>query len=203
MNLPPPQPSSAPPWAPPASTVPEAPLTAAALFDDGAALDSAITAATEQSLTALTPTLRKAARREARMALADSLGFPLADVVARAWLHHKPLLAAAERTRSGSREVVALADHTITSAHRPQIDLTLDGAPLVNLAIGIELSVRMVGVAGVVENATLVALESGATSVTATLTIAGQQVAGRSHQFDARRLVTVDRPVVLLPQLGS
>jgi len=208
MNLPPPQPAGQPApqpapqlaWAPPRHSHPQPAITAASLFDDDAALGTAITTATEQPLAQLTPALRKAALREVRSSLGESLGFPLADVVAQAWTRHKTLLAAAERTREKGREVVALADHTITSVHRPRIDLAVDGLPLASITVTLDLSVRVVGVAGVVEKAALVGLESGATTVTATLKIDGQQVAKRQHQFDARRLVTLDRPCELLPR---
>ncbi|MEI7547139.1 MAG: hypothetical protein WCK21_03650 [Actinomycetota bacterium] len=202
MNLPPPLPAAPSgarerAWAPPAT--PTEPLTARDLLgDDPSPLAAELGRSLQETLATGTPIVRKAALRELHKGVSDATGFSLADVVIRAWSRHKALHDAAERTRSGGREVVTLADHTVSSVHQPTLTLTIDGIDLLTLKIGVDLSIRMVGVAAVVERGALVAVESGASTVTAVLKIDGHKVSSRSREFEASRVVTLAQPRSLL-----
>jgi hypothetical protein len=153
-----------------------------------------------EALDRLPPPLRAAARKEAKRAVLGALDIALPDIVLRGWLRHRALTAAAERTREGGRELVELADHTIASVHRPQITLTLDGAPLTVLAVTIEISLKLIGLTAVVEKTALVGLESGAVVATATLKLGADVVATRSQRLDAHQAIPLDRPRPLLAE---
>lgn len=211
MNLPPPSvaPSTSPSarqWSPPSATPPTAPApppapaTVRALLFDTAepSLDIATKGPEGEALDRLPPPLRTAARKEAKRAVLGALDIALPDLVIRGWLRHKALKAAAERTRAGGRELVALADHTIASVHRPRITVTLDGTPLTVLAVTVELKLRVIGLTAVVEKAALVGLESGALEATATLKVGADVVATRAQRLDAHHAIPIDRPRPLL-----
>lgn len=171
----------------------------ALLFDTAdPPLEIATSGAGAEAFDRLPPPLRTAARKEAKRAVLGALDIALPDLVIRGWLRHKALKAAAERTRNAGRELVALADHTIASVHRPRITLTLDGAPLTVLAVTIELKLRVIGLTAVVEKAALVGLESGALEATATLKLGPDVVATRSQRLDAHHAIPIDRPRPLL-----
>ncbi|MDO8389995.1 MAG: hypothetical protein Q7V57_05870 [Actinomycetota bacterium] len=203
MNLPPPAPvQQASSWAPPAAqSAPSAPLTVRAFLADqpSTATGAAAALSMRSALEPMPPAVRRVADKEVHRACGEALEISFADVVGRAWKHHHALTAAAQRTKQTGREVVTLADHTIASVHQPQITVAIDGADVATIHLTVELSVRMVGVAAVVEQAKLIALESGAAIVTATLKVNDQPVANKAHQFDVQHVVPLDRPVALLP----
>lgn len=188
---------AAPRWSPPATLPP--PTVRAVLFEsDDPPLAVATGDSAGDALDRLPPPLRAAARKEAKRAVLGALDIALPDIVLRGWLRHSALKAAAERTRDGGRELVELADHTVASVHRPRITLTLDGAPLTVLAITIEISLKIIGLTAVVEQAALVGLESGAVVATATLKLGAEVAATRTQRLDAHQVILLDRPRPLL-----
>ena len=146
----------------------------------------------------LPPPLRSAARKEANRAVLSALDIAVPDIIIRGWLRHRALKAAAERTKDGGRELVDLADHTIASVHRPKITITIDGAPITVVALTVEVSLKLVGITAVVEQASLVGLEAGAVAATVKLKVGTDVVASRSQRLEAHHAITVDRPRPLL-----
>ncbi len=207
MNLPPPTPQGPPApaqreWAPPAT--PTAPLTARSLLFDTADPQLAVAGGPEgEALDRLPPALRTAAHKEAKRAVLASLDIALPDIIIRGWLRHRALKAAAERTKESGRELVALADHTIKSVHRPRITLTIDGMPLTVLSLTIDISLKLIGLTAVVEKAALVGLESGAVVATASLKVGTDVVATRSQRLDAHHAIPIDHPRPLLTEKAS
>jgi hypothetical protein len=59
----------------------------------------------------------------------------LADMMAVGWRKQGELGAATQRTAAnpGSAEVVELASHRISSAHRPFVDVIVDGVPMARI----------------------------------------------------------------------
>ena len=146
--------------------------------------------------------LQAAARKQVQRSIAEALDIELAEVLVRGWLGHRALRAAAERTRGGGRELVELAEHTIVSAHRPTIDLTLNGAPLATLHLTLQMSMKVIGAIAAVERSSLTGVQSGAIEVTAALMIENDQVASRTRRIDAAHTVQLTQPRPLLPPVG-
>ena len=140
---------------------------------------------------------RKVARREIRRALIEMLDVKVGNVVLRAWDRHGALLAAAQRTTTGGREVVLMADHTVTSKHSPHVDLAIDGVDIARISSAIVMSLRIIGVNAVVERGELVAVEGGSIVASTKFSIEDVPIASRSRTIDAVATIRLDHPIKL------
>lgn len=187
-----------PPVVPTAGRVDNA---AALLFDGpqqaGSALDAAAFPMSSGGGRKISEVARKVARREIRQALIEVLDIKLANVVLRAWQRHGALLAAAQRTTNGGREVVLLADHTVTSRHSPHVDLIIDGMDIARISAAIVLTLRITGVNAIVERGALSGLEGGAIDAAAKFSVEDVPIASRSQMIDVPGVIRLDRPIAL------
>lgn len=142
--------------------------------------------AMDRQLHELPPGLRGAARDQAVTILAGVLEMPLVDVLVAAWRRWEDMTAAARRTLEAPRgtEIVELADHEITSTHRPRVDVDVDGYRVAGIDLEIELAVLLHGVTAVVTGGRLTALRSGRAKVDAKVSIEGVQVAEASRSVE-------------------
>src|SRR5438034_1853331 len=100
--------------------------TATALGDElgqGSALGAA-----GPAFRALGRGMRKAVLRGIADQIARVLDRDVIDVLGAGWRKHEALTSAGRRTLAtpGAEEIVELADHRISSNHRPRIDVILD-----------------------------------------------------------------------------
>jgi hypothetical protein len=195
--LPPPNAPIAPAAAPPARAD-----TAAALLFDGpreaeAAIDGSSYPMQSKGGKKVSEIARKVARREIRRALIEMLDIKLGGVVLRAWQGHGALLAAAQRTTTGGREVVLMAEHTVTSKHSPHVDLAIDGVDIARISSAIVMSLQIVGVNAVVERGELVGLEGGSIVASTKFSIEDVPIASRSRTIDAVATIRLDHPIRL------
>ena len=192
---------------PSAPTVPSAPTTtradtAAALLFDGpreaeAAIDGASYPMQSKGGKKVSEIARKVARREIRRALIELLDIKLGNVVLRAWQRHGALLAAAQRTTTGGREVVLMADHTVTSKHSPHVDLAIDGVDIARISSAIVMSLQLIGVNAVVERGELVAVEGGSIVASTKFSIEDVPIASKTRTIDAVATIRLDHPIRL------
>src|SRR6266545_2075759 len=174
------------------TAIPTQPLTAAAfLFGDTKedSVDALAHALHEQGVlgtlgegvTKLSRAGRNAANDQIATVAHGLLDLDLGGLVIAGWGKYADLSAAAKRTFAtpDSSEVVELATHTITSTHRPFVDLLVNDAHVAT--VHFELSVKFVvkGLVATVQHGRLVAL-SGGCDVAATLTAEGRQLARRA-----------------------
>jgi len=209
MNLPPPV-AAASAFADPvqsAAPVDPAPLTAKALlFETAADADAALqrheeeatNAAVRGSFDKFSKVTRKVAEREVRKAILDLLDIDLVGVVQRGWARHDALIAAGRRTAEGGREIVSLADHTVSSTHTPHIKLALDGLDLGTITIAVVMSLKLIGITGVVERGQLVAVETGSVAATAKLSVEDVPITTRSQTIDAVVAMRLAKPLPLI-----
>lgn len=205
-----PQPTSAA-WAPPLATV-EKPASARAVATETAAtllFDSRVDAETaiDKAASQLKPSegqrklseiARKVAKREIRRAIVELLDIKVGNVVLKAWQRHGALLAAAQRTTtSGGREVVLLADHTVTSSHSPHIELAINGVEIGRITSKIAMTLQLVGVNAVVQRGELVGLQTGSIVASAKLSVEDVPVASRSRTVDAVAVIQLTTPIQL------
>lgn len=198
-------------WAPPAAGVEQPaarPATVATetaatlLFDSREQAESAVDTATDQVKPSegqrkLSEIARKVAKREIRRAIVELLDVKLGGAVLKAWQRHGALLAAAQRTSSGGREVVMMADHTVTSTHSPRLELAMNGIEIGTITINIVMTLQLVGVNAVVQRGELTAVESGSMVASAKLSVEDVPVASRSRTIDAIRVIHLPTPIPL------
>ncbi|MFE3581087.1 hypothetical protein [Streptomyces vinaceus] len=99
------------------------------------------------------------------------LDLDLVSLVASGWSKYRALKEAARRTRRspGSEEVVALATHSVTSAHHPSVDLLVDGARAATVGVNLTVLFRITGLVAVVRDGRLVAAREGRLDLPAAL----------------------------------
>ncbi|GAA2792636.1 hypothetical protein GCM10010441_17360 [Kitasatospora paracochleata] len=149
----------------------------------------------------LTGSAGRAVEHEVATVTDGLLGLDLLDAVAGGWSRHAALRAAARRTRDapGSEEVVALATHRITSRHRPQVEVLVDGAPVGTLEVDVDLAFELVGLVAVVRRARLTALRTGQCTLGGRLGVQGHLVTERKRQYDLPGAVRMRDGLRLLP----
>ncbi|TDU73944.1 hypothetical protein [Streptomyces sp. KS 21] len=142
----------------------------------------------------------RAVGRELATVVNGFLDLDLVSLVASGWSKHKALKEAARRTRRhpGSEEVVALATHTISSAHHPSVDLLVDGAPAATVPVNLNVLFRISGLVGVVRDGLLVAVRSGQCGVEGKLAVRDVVVASREGWLDLPAALRLREPIDLL-----
>jgi hypothetical protein len=130
-------------------------------------------------------------RRQVADAALEALEIRFSDVLTGAWSRYVELMRAAELTRAdpSRREDVVLAEHTITSEHRPHVDVLVDDTLVasVELQIDVICTVRAVTVA--VERAAIVEVASGSAHVELTVGVDEQPLWRRERDFDVTAVV--------------
>lgn len=129
------------------------------------------------------------------------LDLDLVSLVASGWSKYRALQEAARRTRRspGSEEVVALATHSVTSAHHPSVDLFVDGARAATVGVDLSVLFRITGLVAVVRDGRLVAARSGRCAVEAKLAVRNVVVASHEGRLDLPAALRLREPVELLP----
>jgi hypothetical protein len=170
------------------------PLSALALFTDpgqgfpgvaGQPLLSAQVAGMFPDLERLPQIARDAALREANAAVGGLLDVSLGGVLVSAWRTHHDLISAARRTLAvpGSTELVALAEHEITSATHPYVTVSVNGHPVATIHVDLSLLFDVKALLAGIRDGQLVAVHSGHCDVTATLAIERTDVTTRRGSF--------------------
>ncbi|WP_405003101.1 hypothetical protein OHV13_00800 [Kitasatospora purpeofusca] len=189
------------------------PATARALLFGADAPGSAVDALTESlheqgtvgtllhGVPRLTGAAGQAVEREVAAALDHQLGRDLFGFAAAGWSRYAALTSAARRTRAdpASEEVVALANHRITSANTPRVDLLVDGTPVGSVRMELTLVIELAGIVAVVRQARLVALRAGSCTVTGTLTVNQEEIVKRRRRYDLPGAVSLRNGIPLLP----
>ena len=149
----------------------------------------------------LTAPIRKAVEHEVATVVSDLLSMDLFRLAAAGWRRHDALTKAARRTRDtpAAKELVALVTHQIKSSHRPNIELLIGGKSVATIEVKLDVVFDMAGLVAVVQQARLTRIDSGNCTVTATLAIAGKDVAKRRRQFDLPGAVNLNHGIELLP----
>jgi hypothetical protein len=143
--------------------------------------------------------------RELARAIAELLNVDLVELILAGWRKHQLLIAAARRTveTPGSREVVELATHSITSIHQPYIDFVVDSVRIFTMRFELRCEFRVEGLIGTVSEGRLVDLHAGTCDVTASLASEGVQIARGERQFTLPRVIDMGEGVSLLRAVGA
>jgi hypothetical protein len=131
-------------------------------------------------------------------------GFLELDVfalLAHGWAKHSELRAAAHRTRLSpdAPELVALATHSITSAHHPIVELLVDGTPVSTVEVELTLVFHVRALVAAVESGRLTELHSGQCDMEAKLAVRQIPVAAREGRLALPLGRRLHSPIDLLP----
>jgi len=143
---------------------------------------------------------RDAAIGEVRSAVTGLLDINVIGVLVSAWRTHHDLTSAARRTLvvPGSTELVPLADHQITSAVHPYVNVFVDGIQVATIHLDLSFLFDVKAVLAGIRDGHLVALRSGHCDVTATLAIEQTDVASKQISFQLPGVVPLNPGIRLL-----
>ena len=143
---------------------------------------------------------RDAAIREAGAAVTGLLDVDLIGVLVSAWRTHQDLNSAARRTLAvpGSTELVALAEHQITSAMHPYVTVSVDGYRVATIQIDLSLLFDVKALVAGIRDGRLVALHSGHCDVTASLAIDQSDVISRQARLQLPGVIPLGHGIQLL-----
>jgi hypothetical protein len=102
--------------------------------------------------------------------LQQALDVPVWSILTAAWDRSRELRAAIRKTRDSTASVlVPLFAHTITSEHRPYVDVVVNDAPVARLVFLLKLSLQIDGVVLRVAGGRMTDVMSGTAKLKATL----------------------------------
>jgi hypothetical protein len=152
------------------------------------------------ALGGLSPPSRKAAGEQIAGIMSGLLDLDLDNLLIGGWRKHGDLTAAARRTTEapGSREVLELATHRVTSTHRPYVELLVDGVPMTRVHCELSVEFLVQAVVGVVGDGRLLELRCGYCDVTATLEAEGRQLAARQVRLELPGVIRLGGGIPLI-----
>jgi hypothetical protein len=126
-----------------------------------------------RSLVHLPRVTREAAVREAAVAAAGLLKVDLIEVLVSGWREHHDIFSAARRTLDtpGSKELVGLAPHRISTMQQPAVGILLDGKRVHTLQLGLSIFFEVTGLVAGISHGRLAAIHAGRGHVGVALTI--------------------------------
>jgi hypothetical protein len=126
-----------------------------------------------QTLARLPRVTREAAVREAAVAAAGLLKVDLMEVLVAGWREHRDVFSAARRTLDmpGSKELVGLAPHRITTVQQPSVGILVDGHRVHTLQLGLSVFFEVTGLVAGIHAGRLAGIHAGRGHVGVALTI--------------------------------
>lgn len=114
------------------------------------------------------------------------LDLDLGALVVAGWKKHAALTAAAEQTRiaPGTSAVVSLAEHTVSSTHKPYVDLLVREKRVARVQVELSVEVTVRGLAATVRGGRLVSLTGGGGEISARLVVEDRELAHRKARAD-------------------
>jgi hypothetical protein len=128
------------------------------------------------------------------------LDIDLGDLLTAGWQRFDDLVDAARRTVTapGSREVVDLVTHTISSSHHPRIELIVDDIKVATLGLDLELAFTVKGAVATVHGGRLVGLHSGDCYVVGMVSAQGRELAAKDRHVQLPLLLHLGDGIPLL-----
>ena len=105
--------------------------------------------------------------------LQQALDVPVWSILTGAWDRSRELRSAIRKTRDSTASVVVpLLGHTITSEHRPYVDVVVNDAPVARLVFPLKLALQIDGVVLRIAGGRMTDVMSGTVKIKATLRFA-------------------------------
>lgn len=104
-------------------------------------------------------------------AVQELLDVPITDILGRAWERSRDLRAAIQKTRESddATELVPLLGHTITSEHRPSVEIVKGDVAIVRLVFPLKIEFRLDGVILRVRKGRISEILAGTVKIKATM----------------------------------
>jgi hypothetical protein len=144
---------------------------------------------------------REAAIREAALAVAVLLKVDLVDVLVAGWREHRDIHSAARRTLAtpGSKELVGLAPHRISTVQQPAVGILVDGQRVHTLQLGLSIIFEVTGLVAGISHGRLGGLHAGRGEVGVALTIHEIEVLTKRTHLELPGMVALRSGFRLLP----
>ena len=154
-----------------------------------------------RSLVHLPRVTREAAVREAAVAAAGLLKVDLIEVLVSGWREHHDIFSAARRTLDtpGSKELVGLAPHRISTVQQPAVGILLDGKRVHTLQLGLSIFFEITGLVAGVSHGRLAAVHAGRGHVGVALTIHEIEILTKRTHLELPGHLGLKRAFRLLP----
>ena len=144
---------------------------------------------------------QEAAIREAALAAAVLLKVDLVDVLVAGWREHRDIYSAARRTLAtpGSKELVGLAPHRISTVQQPAVSILLDGHRVHTLQLGLSIIFEVTGLVAGVSRGRLAGLHAGRGEVGVALTVHKIEILAKRAHLELPGMVALRTGLRLLP----
>jgi len=144
---------------------------------------------------------REAAVREAAVAAVGLLKVDLMEVLVTGWREHRDIFSAARRTLDmpGSKELVGLAPHRITTVQQPAVGILVDGHRVHTLQLGLSIFFEVTGLVAGIHAGRLAAIHAGRGDLGVALTIHELEVLTRRSHLELPGVKSLNRGFRLLP----
>jgi hypothetical protein len=144
---------------------------------------------------------RDAAIREAALAAAVLLKIDLVDVLVAGWRDHRDIHSAARRTLAtpGSKELVGVAPHRISTVQQPAVSILLDGHRVHTLQLGLSIIFEVTGLVAGVSRGRLAGLHAGRGEVGVALTVHEIEILTKRAHLELPGMVALRTGLRLLP----
>ncbi len=144
---------------------------------------------------------REAAVREAAVAAVGLLKMDLMEVLVSGWREHRDIFGAARRTLDmpGSKELVGLAPHRITTVQQPAVGILVDGHRVHTLQLGLSIFFEVNGLVAGIHGGRLAAVHAGRGDIGLALTIHELEVLTKRSHLELPGVKSLQRGFRLLP----
>jgi hypothetical protein len=144
---------------------------------------------------------REAAVREAAVAAVGLLKIDLMEVLVSGWREHRDIFTAARRTLDmpGSKELVGLAPHRITTVQQPAVGILVDGHRVHTLQLGLSIIFEVTGLVAGIHAGRLAAVHAGRGEIGLALTIHELEVLTKRSHLELPGVKSLQRGFMLLP----
>ena len=144
---------------------------------------------------------REAAVREAAVAAVGLLKLDLMEVLVTGWREHRDIFSAARRTLDmpGSKELVGLAPHRITTVQQPAVSILVDGHRVHTLQLGLSIFFEVTGLVAGIHAGRLAAIHAGRGDLGLALTIHELEVLTKRTHLELPGVRSLTRGFRLLP----
>jgi hypothetical protein len=144
---------------------------------------------------------REAAVREAAVVAVGLLKIDLMEVLVSGWREHRDIFTAARRTLDipGSKELVGLAPHRITTVQQPSVGILVDNHRVHTLQLGLSIFFEVTGLVAGVHAGRLAAIHAGRGDLGVALTIHELEVLTNRTHLELPGVKSLQRGFRLLP----
>jgi hypothetical protein len=144
---------------------------------------------------------REAAVREAAAVAVGLLKVDLMEVLVSGWREHRDIFTAARRTLDipGSKELVGLAPHRITTVQQPSVGILVDNHRVHTLQLGLSIFFEVTGLVAGIHGGRLAAIHAGRGELGLALTIHELEVLTKRSHLELPGVKSLQRGFRLLP----